>query len=118
MISMLKSQGATLLQPQPNCTHALFTSPEFSQYVKCLFNVTTCTAAQRSVAVEIGTAIFLKFLQHLLDISSKERQQEVVSFDVEQMPDAGKAKVRHVGAWAIRKTLEKSRRYVRANIYT
>ena len=98
--------------------HALFTSPDFSQYVKCLFNITTFTAAQRSVAVEIGTAVFLKFLQYLLDISSKERQQEVVSFDVEQMPDAGKAKVRHVGAWAIRKTLEKSRRYVRANIYT
>ena len=54
----------------------------------------------------------------MLDISSKERQQEVVSVDVEQMAHAEKTKICHVGAWAIRKTLEKSRPYVRANIHT
>ena len=98
--------------------HAVFTSLEFSQYIKCLFNVTTYTTAQRSVAVEIANAIYMKFLEHLLKVSLNECQREVVVFDVEEMSAAGKAKVRHVGGWAIRKVLEKSRRYVRANLYT
>ena len=42
----------------------------------------------------------------------------MVAFDVEDMLAAGRAKVRHVGGWAICKVLEKSRRYVRANICT
>ena len=37
---------------------------------------------------------------------------------MDDMSAAGRAKVRHVGGWAIRKVLEKSRRYVRANIWT
>ncbi|KAJ7391192.1 hypothetical protein OS493_019323 [Desmophyllum pertusum] len=43
---------------------------------------------------------------------------EAVVFNVEEMPAAGRAKVRHVGGWAIRKVLEKSRKYVRENIHS
>ena len=32
------------------------------------------------------------------------------------MLDEGQAKVRHVGAWAIRKVMEKGKKYVRQNI--
>ena len=98
--------------------HKLFASPEFSRYILCLFNASTCSTAQRSIGVELGTAVYFKFLEHLLCISRKEQHQEVVVFDVEDMSAAGRAKVRHVGGWAIRKVLEKSRRYVRANICT
>ena len=34
------------------------------------------------------------------------------------MSAVGKAKVRHVGGWAVQKVLEKSRRYVRTNLYS
>lgn len=60
----------------------------------------------------------MKFLDNLLALSAKESNEEAIAFDVEDMPAAGKAKVRHVGGWAIRKVLEKSRRYVRANMYS
>ncbi|KAK2555829.1 hypothetical protein P5673_022470 [Acropora cervicornis] len=96
----------------------LFASPEFYRYILCLFNAPACSTAQRSIAVELGTAVYFKFLEHLLSISRKEYRQEVVSFNVDDMSAAGRAKVRHVGGWAIRKVLEKSRRYVRANIWT
>ena len=96
----------------------LFVSPEFSRYILCLFNAPACSTAQRSIAVEFGTAVYFKFLEHLLRISRKEYRQEVVSFNVDDMSAAGRAKVRHVGGWAIRKVLEKSRKYVRANICT
>ena len=98
--------------------HALLYSSEFLQYVKCLFNVSTFTSAQRSAAVDISKKVYFKFLAELFRISSEACRQEVVTFDVEEMPDAGKAKVRHVGGWAIRKVLEKLRRFVRSNIHT
>ena len=98
--------------------HALLHSSEFLQYIKCLFNVSTYTSAQRSAAVDISKKVYFKFLAELFRVSSEGCRQEVVTFDVEQMPDAGKAKVRHVGGWAIRKVLEKSRRFVRSNIHT
>lgn len=98
--------------------HELFISPEFSLYTRCLFNTSACTAAQRSVAVDLGTAIFFRFLDHLLQLTKRDCQEEVIEFDVNQMSSVGKAKVRHVGGWAVRKVLEKSRRYVRANLYS
>ena len=96
----------------------LFVSPEFAQYILCLFNASTFTPAQRSVACDLGTALHMRFLGNLLALSAKESNEEAIAFDVEDMPAAGKAKVPHVGGWAIRKVLEKSRRYVRANMYS
>ena len=40
----------------------------------------------------------------------------MVAFNVDDMAAAGRAKVRLVGGWAVRKVLEKSRSYVRVNI--
>ena len=80
--------------------------------------MSTFTSAQRSATVDVSRKVYFKFLAELFRISSEGCRQEVVTFDVEQMPDAGKAKVRHIGAWAIRKVLEKSRRFVRSNIHT
>ena len=81
--------------------HALLYSSEFLQYVKCLFHVSTFMSAQRSAAVDISKKDYFKFLAELFRIFSEACRQEVVTFDVEQMPDAGKAQVRHMGGWAI-----------------
>ena len=93
----------------------LFASPEFYRYILCLFNAPARSTAQRSIAVELGTAVYFKFLEHLL---RKEYSQVVVSFIVDNMSAVGRGKVSHVGEWAIRKVLEKSKRYVSANIWT
>ena len=37
---------------------------------------------------------------------------------MEQMSVAGKAKVRHVGGWVIKKILESSRKYVQRNMFS
>ena len=96
--------------------HQVFNSEEFSRHVSSLFNVSPCITAQRSIGVDLGMAVYFKFLEHLVQLSRKEYQQEVVAFNVDDMSAAGRAKVRHVGGWAVRKVLEKSRRYVRVNI--
>ena len=38
--------------------HKLFASPIFSRYILCLFNASTCSTAQRSICVELGTAVY------------------------------------------------------------
>lgn len=99
--------------------HKVFASPEFTEYTRCLFNSSgKCSAPQRSIASELGTAVCMRFLDHLLQLTRRERQEEVIHFDVNEMSAVGKAKVRHVGGWAVRKVLEKARRYVRANLYS
>lgn len=81
--------------------HQVFNSEEFSRHVSSLFNVSPCVTAQRSIGVNLGMAVYFKFLEHLVQLSRKEYQQEVVAFNVDDMSAAGRAKVRHVGGWAV-----------------
>ena len=96
--------------------HGLLTSDEFLHYSLCLFSVSCCTPAQRSIGVQLAKAIYLRFLQHLQIVTTQDRQIQAVVFNVKEMSATGRAKVRHVGGWAVRKVLEQSRRYVRMNI--
>ena len=50
--------------------------------------------------------------------AEETESQEPVRLVVEEMSASGKAKVRHVGGWAIRKILEKERKYARLNMNT
>ena len=43
---------------------------------------------------------------------------EPAAFNVKDMPSEGQAKVRHVGAWAIRKVANDHHKYVRSNKVT
>ena len=97
--------------------HEFLISREFVQYVCSLCDNSPCPAAQRSIGVQIATATNLELLKHLQRISCKEHE-EVIDFDVHTMSATGRANVRHVGGWAVRKVLEKSRKYVRKNINT
>ena len=97
--------------------HEFLISREFVQYVCSLCDNSPCPAAQRSIGVQIATATNLELLKHLQRISCKEHE-EVINFDVHTMSATGRANVRHVGGWAVRKVLEKSRKYVRKNINT
>ena len=82
--------------------HKLFVSPEFPEYARCLFNsLIKCSAPQRSIASELGTAVCVRFLDHLLQLRRREIHEEVIQFDVNQMSAVGKAKVRHTGGLAV-----------------
>ena len=45
----------------------------------------------------------------------KQEEQDPVCFRVDEMESEGKGKIRYIGGWAVRKSLEKSRCYVEAN---
>ena len=101
--------------------HKFLISPLFHEYVSGLFNSTHVSRPERTTATEIGTSLFEKFLGQLVNVISHsidEERQEPVRLDVSEMTDPGKAKIRHVGGWAIRMTLEAERRYARDNMHT
>ena len=115
LVNITRSQFTTVTAK----LHSSLSSEEFTVYLRCLFTTTTCTQAQRSIGFHLVKMIYFKFLSHVENVAvNLHRQEAVADFDVEEMSAAGRAKVRHVGGWVLRKILEKSRSYLRANIHT
>ena len=98
--------------------YGFLASEVFSGYVCALFSTTKCTPAQRAVALELSNSVYSQFLERLSYVMNKLRQEEVIPFDVEQMSGVGRSKIRHVGGWAIRKVLNRARKYIQINVYT
>ena len=101
--------------------HQFLNSPQFQQYIKALFNCTEVSPPLIAAATEIATKLYEEFLGQLVLVISRrseEERQEPIRFDVSEMTGPGKAKIRHVGGWAIRATLESEKRYARENMQT
>ncbi len=98
--------------------HQLFGSDIYPELLSGLFDETTISYVHKSVASQFSISIHLMFMKHLMEVVQKDTNKEPVTINVEEMSACGKAKVRHVGGWAIRKLLEKSRKYVQANMFT
>ena len=96
----------------------LFNSQEFTQYICGLFATTRISPVQNAVAVQLAESVYFGFFQHLSEHVLTQQQEEQVTFNVEDMSEVVKSKLRYVGGWAVKKVLEGSRRFVRQNIYT
>ena len=68
--------------------------------------------------MQLTTSLLWEFNDHLICLINQQRQEQPILFDVEQMSQVGKSKVRHVGGWAIRKVLSRARKYIQRNVYT
>lgn len=101
--------------------HKFLNSPTFVEYLRGLYNCNEVRPAQTAVATAFTMKLYDKFLGHLVHIISSNQETETdqpTRFDVSEMSDPGKAKIRHVGGWAIRRLLENERKYARENIHT
>ena len=74
--------------------------------------------AQRAVALELSNSVYSQFLERLSYVMNELRQEEVIPFDVKQTSGVGRSKIHHVGGWAIRKVLNRARKYIQINVYT
>ena len=72
----------------------------------------------KALATEFSPLIHWELLEFLKEVVKRDKNEEPVVFDVEAMDSVGKAKVRHVDGWAVKKLLKKSRKYVMRNLYT
>lgn len=81
--------------------------------------MTTVQVKYKAVASKlVRQVVYPLFLEHWKSIIGNDTQSQPVLLQVQEMDAVGKAKVRHVGSWVVRKLLSKYRRYVRSNIYT
>jgi len=83
-----------------------------------LFDATASTPPQRAVTVQLTTLVYWEFSEQLVSVVKQQRQEEAIDFQVDQMSGVGRSKVRHVGGWAVRKVLNRSRKYIQRNVFT
>ena len=98
--------------------HQLLGSEVYAEYISGLWDTTEYSRVRKSISTQIAIEIYWKFMDHLSNVVKQEIDMTPIQFNVQEMSAAGRAKLRHVGAWAVRKVLEKARNYVRQNIFT
>ena len=97
--------------------HQLFGSDIYPELLSGLFGETTISCVHKSIGSQFSISIHLTFIKYLMEVA-KDTEEEPVTINMEEMSSCGKAKVRHVGGWAVSEFLEKSRKYVLANMFT
>lgn len=84
--------------------HSFWGSVEYLQYLKGLFNsMMQLSATQTVIGGEIGANVYLQFLENVALQLRNQQIEEPIFFNVHQMLEEGQSKVRHVGAWAVKK---------------
>ena len=97
--------------------HELFFTEEYRSDIINAYHVeewSDLDDGQRSLAAQLLFYLFRMFIGEC-EKRVKNQQQESCPFTVDEMEDQGKGKIRYVGGWALRKSLDKSRRYVEEN---
>ena len=95
--------------------HELFLTQEYRSDLISSFGVSCWSEinnGQRTLGFKLVLNIFQLFSEELGNLVRTREENEPLPFKVEEMGADGRGKVRYVGAWAIRKSLEKSRRYI------
>lgn len=72
------------------------------------------TCGQRCLGVQLLFHIYQTYVAEIRK-SVRSQEQEQITFQVSTMGAAGRGKVRYIGGWAIRKVLEKYRKYAYDN---
>lgn len=116
-------QTVTLLRKYlTDVTHHLYIdivgSAEYRQDLRGLFQVSDLSEAHLSIGSTLCLDTFTFFMHHLAMKVSHQDETDQLNFNVAEMPVEGLAKLRHVGGWAVRKELERCRRYIRENMFS
>lgn len=97
--------------------HELFMTNEYRSDITTAFHIqkwSDITCGQRCLGVQLLFHIYQTYVAEIRK-SVRSQEQEQITFQVSNMGAAGRGKVRYIGGWAIRKVLEKSRKYAYDN---
>jgi hypothetical protein len=96
----------------------LFITNEYRSDVISAFNVgqwSDINSCQRSLSVQLVFHLYQLFTAEVGKRVRKQEEQDPIYFNVADMEAGGLGKIRYVGGWAIRKSMDSSRRYVIGN---
>ena len=91
---------------------------EYRRDVKSAWNAgkwSDVSTGQKILAAQLLFHLYKLFVAEVGKVVRKQEEEEPVYFQVADMEAEGKGKIRYIGGWAVRKSLEKSRRYVQEN---
>jgi len=102
-------------------THHLYSDVNGSADYRCelraLFQVDYLSEAHLSIGSVLCLNTFTLFVHHLAGKVHLRRETEQINYNLCKMPLAGLVKLRHVAEWAVRKELERCRRFIRENMF-
>ncbi len=90
--------------------------PNFFRDLKLLFKSEQPTKVQRLIGAQLMVEIFKIIVSTVVRLTNERDAADPVYLNVREMPAEGLAKLRYVGAWAIKKVLDHEMKYVRDNI--
>ena len=94
--------------------HELFFISPFRSDLMKTFNVHVwhdTTDGQRIVGMKLVFRLYHLFTSEVARLVRKQEVSDPLPFQVDLMGPEGQANIRYIGGWAIRKSLEKSRKY-------
>ena len=98
--------------------HQLFLSQEYRSDIISAFGVEKwcdISDGQRSLGVILLFNLFQLFTAEVGKLVRKQEELTPIPFNVSEMGPDGRAKLRYVGGWAIKKLIDNARRYVNEN---
>ena len=95
--------------------HQLFSTQEYRSNLISSFGApcwSELNDGQQTLGFELVFFLYKLFAVELGNLIRQREGNEPFRFKVEEMGPDGRGKIRYVGGWAVRKSLEKSRRYI------
>ena len=103
-------------------THQLYMlitrSASFYRDIQLFFNSQALSQVQTSIGAEMMVVVYKKVVETAANQIRVKEASGAVEFDVKAMEVEGLAKVRYVGAWAVRKVLDNKRKYAKEHVYS
>ena len=103
-------------------THQLYMlitrSASFYRDFQLFFNSQALAQVQTSIGAEMMVVVYKKVVETAANQIRVKEASGAVEFDVKAMEVEGLAKVRYVGAWAVRKVLDNKRKYAKEHVYS
>ena len=103
-------------------THQLYMlitrSASFYRDIQLFFNSQALSQVQTSIGAEMMVVVYEKVVETAANQIRVKEASGAVEFDVKAMEVEGLAKVRYVGAWAVRKVLDNKRKYAKEHVYS
>jgi len=98
--------------------HSFWGSMEYVQYLKSLYKINILSVVHTVVGGEIAGGVYLAFLENIASKIRNHQTDDPIEFNVDQMSDEGQSKLRYVGAWAVKKVIQKERMYIKQNMFS
>jgi len=93
-------------------------SSSFIRDLQLFFSTTALTSYQTTIGAELMINVYKKVIEAATATVASREASSPLNLNVKEMPIEGLAKVRHVGAWAVKQVLNQKSKYAKENLFS